>query len=122
MPEDKPSHNSDSFALHESQDRASRKGVLGRTVFMGATVIVLLIGLTTLFLTYTCVVYKCSRSSNREIVSTAPLGTILTISQVASHVAPLSIPIVMSLFSNLLGAMWLRSSSRRTSNRPSPMQ
>lgn len=119
MLEDKPIYNT--VALHAAQEGASRRGVLGRTVLIGLTIIVLLMGMTALLLAYTCVLNKCS-SSNMEIVSTAPLGRVLTISQVASHVAPFTVPIVMSLFSNLLGAMWLRSSSSRTINRPSPMQ
>ena len=121
VPQDNPTYNSVSFALREAQGRASRRGILGRTVLIGTAVIVLLVGMTAILLTYTCVMHECS-SSNREILSTAPLGRVLTISQIASHMAPFSIPIVMGLCSNLLGAMWLRSSSRHTRNRPSPMQ
>ena len=118
VPGDKPTYNS---ALREAQGRASRRGVFARTALIGTAVIVLLGGMAAILLTYICVMHECS-SSNREILSTAPLGRVLTISQIASHIAPFSIPIVMGLCSNLLGAMWLRSSNRRTRDRPSPMQ
>lgn len=119
--EDKLPYNSELFTSAEAQEHASRKSIVGRTAVIGVAVIVLLIGMTALLLTYTCVLNTCS-VSNLEIVSTAPLGRVLTISQVASHVAPFSVPIVMGLCSNLLGAMWLRSSRKNTLNRPSPMQ
>ncbi len=117
----KSSSESTYSALHKAQERATRKRVLGRTILIGFTILLLLVGMTALLLTYICVLNTCT-VSNRTIVSTAPLGRVLTVSQVASHMAPLSVPIVMGLFSHLLAAKWLHSSGLRTTNRPTPMQ
>jgi hypothetical protein len=117
----RPSSESTYSSLHKAQERATRKRVLLRTILIGFTILLLLVGMTALLLSYVCVLNKCT-ISNRTIVSTAPLGRVLTVSQVTSHMAPLSVPIVMGLFSHLLAAKWLHSSGLRTTNRPTPMQ
>lgn len=114
---------STSSKLLAAQDRASRKRVAGKTCLIATAIIILLIGMTCVLLSYLCIAYKCS-VSNLSLISTAPLGKVLTISQVTSHLAPVSVPIVMGLSSSLLGAKWLKSSTDSSSslNRPSPMQ
>ncbi|KAF8955571.1 hypothetical protein BDZ97DRAFT_1926616 [Flammula alnicola] len=111
-------HPSDVIA---AQERASRRSVAGVTCLVGTLVICILLGMIVLLLAYLCVAHKCY-TSKLALISSAPLGKVLTISQVGSHVATASVPIVMGLFSYLLGAQWLQSSSTRSQNRPSPKQ
>lgn len=113
--------NLDSSELLHAQDRASRKRIVGVTCLLSTLIIVALIGLNAFFLSYICIMHQC-KMLHLSIVSTAPLGHVLGISQVTSHVAPLSVPIVMGLFSYLLAAKWLSSSLEDGLNRPSPMQ
>ncbi|KAF8996043.1 hypothetical protein BDQ17DRAFT_963865 [Cyathus striatus] len=70
---------------------------------------------------YLCVTHKCY-VTNQHLISTAPLGKALTISQVASHIAPVTIPLLMSLTSYHLAAKWLKASAIEGPDRPSPMQ
>ena len=112
-----------SSKLLAAQNRASRKRVARKTCLIATAIITLLIGMTFVLMAYLCLAHKCS-VSNLSLISTAPLGKVLTISQVTSHLAPVSVPIVMGLSSSLVGAKWLRSSADPSSglNRPSPMQ
>lgn len=114
---------STSSKLLAAQNHASRKRVAGKTCLIATAIIILLIGMTCVLLSYLCLAYKCN-VSNLSLISTAPLGKVLTISQVTSHLAPVSVPIVMGLSSSLVGAKWLKSSADSSSslNRPSPMQ
>ncbi|PPQ66040.1 hypothetical protein CVT26_010796 [Gymnopilus dilepis] len=110
-----------STELMAAQDRASRRRIVGVTCLLSTLIIVALIALDAVFLSYICVMHQC-KMVRLSLVSTAPLGHVLGISQVTSHVAPISVPIVMGLFSYLLAAKWLSSSQTEGQNRPSPMQ
>jgi len=120
-PVKEPLLGSVSSELQVAQERASRKRVVGRTLLIGAVIVFALLGMTAVLLTYICVAHQCIISS-QAVTTTAPLGKVLTISQITSHTAPLSVPIVMGLCSYLLAATWLRSSTGGNQNRPSPMQ
>ena len=114
---------STSSKLFAAQNRASQKRVAGKTCLITTAIIILLIGMTCVLLSYLCLAHKCN-VTNLSLISTAPLGKVLTISQVTSHLAPVSVPIVMGLSSSLAGVKWLKSSTDSNSslNRPSPMQ
>jgi hypothetical protein len=71
---------------------------------------------------YICLAHKCVTASGGVLISTAPLGKVLTISQVASHIAPVTVPFVMGLSAYQVGAEWLQSSAKANPNRPSPLQ
>jgi hypothetical protein len=70
---------------------------------------------------YICLAHKCT-SAGGQLISTAPLGKVLTISQVASHVGPFTVSFVMGLYAYQVGAEWLQSSAKVDRNRPSPLQ
>jgi hypothetical protein len=110
-----------SSTLVAAQHRASRKRVLLNTCLIATAILIALVGMIFVFLSFICVFHQC-QFSRLSVVSTAPLGRVLTISQVTSHVAPLAVPIIMGLFSYLLSAQWLKSSADAGPNRPSPMQ
>ncbi|KIK03994.1 hypothetical protein K443DRAFT_676313 [Laccaria amethystina LaAM-08-1] len=118
--EDKASNTQNPVA--DAQMEARRKTVTGRAILFGGLVILTVVGMILVLLSYLCVAHQCSRGSSRTLISTAPLGKVLTISQVTSHVAPVAIPLVMGLWSLHLGATWLKSSAMRGVDRPSPMQ
>lgn len=107
--------------LLAAQERAAKKRVVKRTTVIAAGIVVCTVGMIFAFLSYICLFHDC-QVSRTAIISTAPLGPVLTISQVTSHVAPLSVPLVMGLLSYLLSAQWLKSSVNGGPNRPSPMQ
>lgn len=110
-----------SSTLVAAQERASRERVVRRTCLIATGILVCLVGMIFAFLSFICVFHQC-QISNHSVISTAPLGQVLTISQVTSHVAPLSLPIIMGLFSYLLSARWLRSSTNGGPDQPSPTQ
>ncbi|KDR73867.1 hypothetical protein GALMADRAFT_227626 [Galerina marginata CBS 339.88] len=110
-----------SSTLLAAQERASQKRVILTTCLIATAILISIVGMILAFLSFICVFHQCQVSS-LSIVSTAPLGLVLTISQVTSHVAPLSVPIIMGIFSYLLSARWLISSTDGGRNRPSPMQ
>ncbi|KDR68207.1 hypothetical protein GALMADRAFT_272694 [Galerina marginata CBS 339.88] len=110
-----------SSTLLAAQERASRKRVARTTCLIATGILISTLGMVFAFLSFICVFHRCQASS-RSVVTTAPLGPVLTISQVTSHVAPLSVPLIMGLLSYLLSAMWLRSSIDGGPNCPSPMQ
>ena len=110
-----------SSTLVAAQEGASRKWVVRNTCLIATGILISLIGMIVAFLSFICIFHQC-QVSKLTIVSTAPLGRVLTISQVTSHVAPLSVPIIMGLFSYLLSVRWLKSSADGGPNRPSPMQ
>jgi len=110
-----------SSTLLAVQQRASRRRVVRTTCLIATCILITLIGMTFAFLSFLCIFHQC-QVSNLSIISTAPLGRVLTISQVTSHVVPFSVPIIMGLFSYLLSARWLRSSVKGDVNRPTPMQ
>ena len=110
-----------SSTLVAAQERASRKWVVRNTCLIATGVLISLVGMIFAFLSFICIFHEC-QVSNLSIVSTAPLGRVLTISQITSHMAPLSVPIIMGLISYLLAVQWLRSSVDGGLNRPSPMQ
>jgi hypothetical protein len=116
----------DSENLHPSpaqaQATAGNASILPRIMVVGALILVPLFGLSVTLISFLCVANTCIRSSGGTLISTAPLGKVLTISQVASHVAPLTVPIVMGLFAYWLGAQWLVASTEGGKNRPSPSQ
>ena len=107
--------------LVAAQEGASRKWVVRNTCLIATGILISLVGMLFAFLSFICIFHQC-QVSKVSVVSTAPLGRVLTISQVTSHVAPLSVPIIMGLFSYLLSARWLKSSVDGGPNRPSPMQ
>jgi hypothetical protein len=108
--------------LAHAQERARAQGVLGRTCLIGALIIISLVGMMAVLVSFICGVHRCTRGSNRLLMSAAPLSTVLTISQVVSHVAPFTVPFVMGLFAFQIGAEWLRFSTNLDANRPSPLQ
>ena len=110
-----------SSTLVTAQESASRKRVVRNTCLITTGILISLVGMMFAFLSFICIFHQCHISKD-SIVSTAPLGRVLTISQVTSHVAPLSVPIIMGLFSYLLSVQWLKSSADGGPNRPSPMQ
>ncbi|KDR67245.1 hypothetical protein GALMADRAFT_283600 [Galerina marginata CBS 339.88] len=110
-----------SQTLVAAQEHASRKRVVRSTCLIATAILICLIGMIFAFLSFICVFHQCQVSSS-SIVSTAPLGRVLTISQITSHVAPLSLPIIMGLFSYLLSVKWLKSSVNGGPDRPSPTQ
>ncbi|PPQ81379.1 LOW QUALITY PROTEIN: hypothetical protein CVT25_015900 [Psilocybe cyanescens] len=108
--------------LTAAQRRASRKGVALVTCLTATLIIGSLLAMTVVLLSYLCAVHQC-QVSRHSIISTAPLGKVLTITQITSHISPVSIPIIMGLFSYLLSVEWLRSSkAKKGQNRPTPMQ
>jgi len=106
----------------DAQMEAHCKTVTGRAILFGGVIILTVVGMILVLLSYLCVTHQCSRGSGRTLTSTAPLGKVLTISQVTSHVIPFAIPLVMGLWSLHLGATWLMSSATHGVDRPSPMQ
>ncbi|PPQ97614.1 hypothetical protein CVT26_002372 [Gymnopilus dilepis] len=108
-------------SLVAAQERASQKRVARNTCLIAIGILLALFGLIFALLLFICVFHQC-QASRLSIVSTAPLGRVLTISQVASHVAPVSVPIIMGLFAYFLSAKWVVSSVNGGPNRPSPMQ
>lgn len=110
-----------SSTLVTAQEGASQKWVVRNTCLVATGILISLVGMMFAFLSFVCIFHQC-QVSKVSIVSTAPLGRVLTISQVTSHVAPLSVPIIMGLFSYLLSVQWLKSSADGGPNRPSPMQ
>ncbi|KAF8995980.1 hypothetical protein BDQ17DRAFT_1364875 [Cyathus striatus] len=114
----------DEVSLNMSQTEAQKKGVVWRALLIGGIIFLVLVAMIAVLLSYLCVAHQCARSSvnSRILLSTAPLGKTLTISQVSSHVAPLAVPLVMGLFSYQLAAQWLKASIHSGQNRPSPMQ
>ncbi|KIM38940.1 hypothetical protein M413DRAFT_29853 [Hebeloma cylindrosporum] len=130
LPQQHPSYNGSTFTqksegppstLLDAQQRASRKRAVRNTCLIATGILITLIGMMFAFLSFICIFHQCN-VSKLSIVSTAPLGRVLTISQVTSHIAPLSVPIIMGLFSYLLSVRWLRSSVDGGPNRPSPRQ
>uniref|UniRef100_A0A8H7XTX3 Uncharacterized protein n=1 Tax=Psilocybe cubensis TaxID=181762 RepID=A0A8H7XTX3_PSICU len=122
-----------SSKLHTAQARAARRSVVLPTCLTATLILASLLATTAALLTYLCAFNACRVvPARRALVSTAPLGRVLTITQVTSHVAPVSVPVVMGLFSYLLAAGWLRSSAvvkdgdasngNGNVNRPTPMQ
>ena len=69
----------------DAQMEARRKTVTGRAILFGGLIILTVMGMILVLLSYLCVAHQCSRDSGRTLISTAPLGKVLTISQVTSH-------------------------------------
>ena len=69
----------------DAQMEARRKTVTGRAILFGGLIILTVMGMILVLLSYLCVAHQCSRGSGRTLISTAPLGKVLTISQVTSH-------------------------------------
>jgi hypothetical protein len=114
--------NSDLDAANLKKKKlASQERVVGNTCLIAMGILISLVGMMFAFLSFICIFHRC-QVSKLSIVSTAPLGSVLTISQVTSHIAPLCVPITMRLFSYLLSDQWLKSSLNEGPNRPSPMQ
>ena len=107
--------------LSGAQEAARAQGVVGRTLLIGGCIILLLYGMLVAFITFLCIANTCTKSG-RFMASTAPLGRVLTISQVTSHLVPVTVPFVMGFCAYQLGAQWLRSSRTFDVNRPSPLQ
>ncbi|KAG8932298.1 hypothetical protein FRC00_000072 [Tulasnella sp. 408] len=57
-----------------------------------------------------------------EVRTSADLQNLLTISQLVTTVVSKSVPIVIAVHAYQLAAQWLKSSERRASGRPSPLQ
>lgn len=100
-----------------SQRRATK-----RSLVIGSLVIILLLGMIMALLVYLCLGHKCNKGKGRVLISTAPIGVVLTISQIASSVVPLTVAPVMSMYAYKLGASWIQSSTNSGPNRPSPLQ
>lgn len=107
--------------LLDAQERASRKRVVWSTCLITILTLIGVMGMNAFFLSYICMVNHCYRSG-LTVVSTAPLGKVLTISQITTHIVPVSVSIIMGLYSYLLAAKWLKSSHDGGPDRPSPMQ
>jgi hypothetical protein len=107
--------------LVNAKNCASQKRVVQNTCLIAMGISITLVGMMVAFFSFICVFHQC-KFSELSIVSTAPLGRVLTISQVTSHIATLSVPIIMGPFSYLLSVQWLKSSADGGPNRPSPMQ
>ncbi|KAF9458683.1 hypothetical protein BDZ94DRAFT_1239783 [Collybia nuda] len=119
LPEQK---HEDRASLVAAQRKANTAlPVVGRALLIGLVVICLLLGMIIALIVYLCVGNTCT-ISRTMLISSAPLGRVLTVSQVASHVAPFTVPLVMVLYSYNLGARWLRASIDAGQDRPSPMQ
>ncbi|KDR66408.1 hypothetical protein GALMADRAFT_147995 [Galerina marginata CBS 339.88] len=108
-------------ALLAAEQHAGRKRVVRTTCLITSLIFICLIAMNIVLLSFICVFHQC-QISRRSIISTAPLGLVLTISQITSHIGPVAVPIIMGLFSYLVAARWLRSSLDGGPNRPSPMQ
>ena len=106
---------------NDAQRRAKAEGVLTRALLVGGATVIALFGMMAALLCYVCVANKCTVSGT-VLTTTASLGKVLTISQLASHVAPVVVPLVMGLCAFQIGAQWLHSSQRLDGNRPSPLQ
>jgi hypothetical protein len=106
---------------NDPQRRARAEGVLVRALLVGGATVIALFGMMAALLCYVCVANECTVSGT-VLTTTASLGKVLTISQLASHVAPVVVPLVMGLCAFQLGAQWLQSSQRFDGNRPSPLQ
>ena len=81
---------STSSKLLTAQNHVFGKRVAGKTCLIATAIIILLIGMTYVLLSYLCLAYQCN-VSNLSLISTAPLGKVLTIAQVTSHLAPVSL-------------------------------
>lgn len=105
-----------------TQANVSDRGVTLRIFLMGGAILILLAGFIMAVVSYTCVAFQCS-VSRHFIISSAPLGKVLTLSQVASHIAPVMLPVAMKVCSYELATGWMRSSERaQTKDLPSPLQ
>ncbi|KAF8994379.1 hypothetical protein BDQ17DRAFT_1431041 [Cyathus striatus] len=100
--------------------RTSRR-TLCCAFLVGGPIVIGVFGMVLAVISYTCVAHKCW-IADRHLVSTASLGKVLTISQVASHVTPVTIPLLMGLTSYHIAEKWLKASITEGPNRPSPMQ
>lgn len=106
---------------YDAQRRARAEGVSARALLVGGATVIALFGMMAALLCYVCVANECTVSGT-VLTTTAALGKVLTISQLASHVAPVVVPLVMGLCAFQIGARWLQSSQRFDGNRPSPLQ
>ncbi|KAF9001721.1 hypothetical protein BDQ17DRAFT_1490130 [Cyathus striatus] len=80
---------------------------------VGGSIVIGVFGMVLAVISYLCVAHKCW-IADRHLV--------LTISQVASHIAPVTIPLLMGLTSYNLAERWLKASVTEGPDRPSPMQ
>ncbi|KAF9001728.1 hypothetical protein BDQ17DRAFT_1358140 [Cyathus striatus] len=108
--------------LVEAQRKARSSGrTICRAFLVGGLIMIGVFGMGLAVISYLCLTHKCY-VTNRHLISSASLGKVLTISQVASHIAPVTIPLLMGLASYHLAAKWLKASAIEGSDRPSPMQ
>ncbi|KAF9001738.1 hypothetical protein BDQ17DRAFT_1426401 [Cyathus striatus] len=99
----------------------SSKGPIWGALLTGSLIVIAVMGMGLALVAYLCFGHEC-RMQGRSLISTASLGKALTISQTASHVTPLTLPLLMGLASYRLDASWLKDSRKDGEDRPSPMQ
>ncbi|TFK38978.1 hypothetical protein BDQ12DRAFT_722828 [Crucibulum laeve] len=110
------------FSTGAAKSKAHSSSSVARVLCFGAGIVLLLVAMIIILLSYLCFAHECHMSGKTALISTAALGKTLTISQVASHVAPITVPLVMGLCSYHVGARWMDSSTTGGPNRPSPLQ
>ncbi|KAG8932299.1 hypothetical protein FRC00_000073 [Tulasnella sp. 408] len=119
--DDLPTTSSPSCSPSEARHEAENQGSAVFIILFSLAVFIAVLSPTAILLAL-IFAFNTFERDGLEVRTSADLQNLLTLSQLATTVISKSVPAVMGVHAYQLAAQWLKSSNRRSSGCPSPLQ